>query len=129
MQEELRQFHRTVGASILYVTHDQQEAASMADRIAIMNHGKAEQIGSPHEVYDQPSNSFVAQFLGEANMFRLRQVREDGSGHVRCDTEEGLSVLAHGAASGGAVACIRPEDITIATTPMGRDYFFAGRIT
>ena len=82
MQEELRQFHHTVGATILYVTHDQQEAASMADRIAIMNHGKAEQIGSPHEVYDQPSNSFVARFLGEANMFRLRQVCADGSGQI-----------------------------------------------
>jgi putative spermidine/putrescine transport system ATP-binding protein len=109
------------------VTHDQQEAASMADRIAIMNHGKAEQIGSPYEVYDQPSNSFVARFLGEANMFRLRQVCADGSGHMRCDTEEALSVLARGAAS-GAVACVRPEDITIATTPTGRDNCFPGRI-
>jgi putative spermidine/putrescine transport system ATP-binding protein len=127
MQEELRQFHHTVGATILYVTHDQQEAASMADRIAIMNHGKAEQIGSPHEVYDLPSNSFVARFLGEANMFRLRQVCADGSGHMRCDTEEALSVLARGAAS-GAVACVRPEDITIATTPTGRDNCFPGRI-
>lgn len=128
MQEELRQFHHTVGATILYVTHDQQEAASMADRIAIMNHGKAEQIGSPHEVYEQPSNSFVARFLGEANMFRLRHVRADGSGGMRCDTEEALSVLAHGGAS-GAVACVRPEDITIATIPTGRDNCFPGRIT
>ena len=128
MQEELRQFHHTVGATILYVTHDQHEAASMADRIAIMNHGKAEQIGSPHEVYEQPRNSFVARFLGEANMFRLRQARADGSGHMRCDTEEALSVLARGAAS-GAVAGIRPEDITIATAPTGRDNCFPGRIT
>jgi putative spermidine/putrescine transport system ATP-binding protein len=128
MQEELRQFHRSVGATILYVTHDQQEAASMADRIAIMNHGKAEQIGPPHEVYEQPGNSFVARFLGEANMFRLRQACPDGSGHMRCDTEEALSVLARGGTS-GEVACVRPEDIEIATTPTGRDNCFPGRIT
>ncbi len=128
MQEELRQFHHTVGATILYVTHDQQEAASMADRIAIMNHGKAEQIGTPHAVYEQPCNSFVARFLGEANMFRLRQAQPDGSGHMRCDTEEALSLLASGATP-GAVACIRPEDIVIATTPTGRDNCFPGRIT
>jgi putative spermidine/putrescine transport system ATP-binding protein len=128
MQEELRQFHRTVGATILYVTHDQQEAASMADRIAIMNHGKAEQIGSPHEVYERPDNSFVARFLGEANMFRLRQALADGSGHLRCDTEEALSLLARGGAP-GTVACVRPEDITIATIPTGRDNCFPGRIT
>jgi putative spermidine/putrescine transport system ATP-binding protein len=127
MQEELRQFHRAVGATILYVTHDQQEAASMADRIAIMNHGKAEQIGSPREVYEQPGNSFVARFLGEANMFRLRQTRADEAGSMRCDTEEAMSVLARGGAS-GAVACIRPEDITIGTIPTGRDNCFPGRI-
>lgn len=128
MQEELRQFHRTVGATILYVTHDQQEAASMADRMAIMNHGKAEQIGSPHEVYERPSNSFVARFLGEANMFHLRQAGVDESGYVRCATDEALSVLAIAGAS-GAVACVRPEDITISTVPMQRDNCFPGRIT
>jgi putative spermidine/putrescine transport system ATP-binding protein len=128
MQEELRQFHRSVGATILYVTHDQQEAASMADRIAIMNHGKAEQIGSPHEVYEQPSNSFVARFLGEANMFRLRQAGADKSGLTRYGTEESLLVLARSGAS-GTVACVRPEDITIATMPTGRDNCFPGRIT
>ena len=64
MQEELRQFHHTVGATILYVTHDQQEAASMADRIAIMNHGKAEQIGSPHEVYDATEQQFRRPLFG-----------------------------------------------------------------
>jgi putative spermidine/putrescine transport system ATP-binding protein len=128
MQEELRQFHQIVGATIVYVTHDQQEAASMADRIAIMNHGKTEQIGAPHKVYEQPSNSFVARFLGEANMFRLRQVRPDGAGCMRCDTEEALPLLASGAMP-GVVACVRPEDVIITTTPNGRDNCFPGQIT
>jgi ABC-type Fe3+/spermidine/putrescine transport system ATPase subunit len=71
MQEELRQFHRKVGATILYVTHDQSEAATMADRLAIINNGKVEQIGPPHGVYEKPGNSFVARFLGEANILPL----------------------------------------------------------
>ncbi|MBS0560345.1 MAG: ABC transporter ATP-binding protein [Proteobacteria bacterium] len=128
MQEELRQFHRNVGATILYVTHDQQEAASMADRIAIMNHGKAEQVGAPHEVYERPGNSFVARFLGEANMFRLRRGWPDGPGRLRCETEESLNLLACGATS-AALACVRPEDIVIGPAPTGRENCFAGRVT
>ena len=128
MQEELRQFHHAVRATILYVTHDQQEAVSMADRIAIVNHGKAEQVGAPSRVYERPANSFVARFLGEANMFHLNQARPDGSDHVRCDTREALTLRAT-AATPGTVACVRPEDIAIATTPTGRDNCFPGRIT
>jgi putative spermidine/putrescine transport system ATP-binding protein len=128
MQEELRQFHRNVGATILYVTHDQQEAASMADRIAIMNHGVAEQVGPPHEVYEHPANSFVARFLGEANMFRLLRVEAAGAGRVRCETEGGLALLGVQAAVGGTV-CVRPENIAIGTTPPARENCFSGRIT
>ncbi len=117
MQEELRQFHHTVGATILYVTHDQQEAAAMADRIAIMNHGKAEQIGTPHDVYERPANSFVARFLGEANMFRLRSVVPNGAGCLSCETEESLTLLAPDAVS-GAMVCVRPEDIAISAEPL-----------
>ena len=127
MQEELRQFHHTVGATILYVTHDQQEAASMADRIAIMNHGKAEQIGTPHEVYEQPTNSFVARFLGEANMFPLRSAVPEGAGRLRCETEAALTLLAAGTVP-GTMACVRPEDIAIAASPLRHENSFPGRI-
>ena len=107
MQEELRQFHRNVGATILYVTHDQQEAASMADRIAIMNHGEAEQVGPPHEVYERPANSFVARFLGEANMFRLA-ARRAGWRRDACAArlEEGLGLLLAQDASLAAMVCV-----------------------
>jgi putative spermidine/putrescine transport system ATP-binding protein len=127
MQEELRQFHHTVGATILYVTHDQQEAAAMADRIAIMNHGKAEQIGTPHDVYERPANSFVARFLGEANMFRLRSVVPNGAGCLSCETEESLTLLAPDAVS-GAMVCVRPEDIAISAEPLRRDNCFSGQV-
>jgi putative spermidine/putrescine transport system ATP-binding protein len=127
MQEELRQFHRKVGATILYVTHDQQEAASMADRIAIMNHGHVEQIGPPHAVYQKPNNSFVAQFLGEANMFRLKRAKPVGQGRIRWLAEEGVTLLSDGSAA-GTVACVRPENIAIAIAPPVRDNCFRGRI-
>lgn len=127
MQEELRQFHRNVGATILYVTHDQQEAAAMADRIAIMNHGRAEQVGPPHEVYERPGNSFVARFLGEANMFRLLGAEPADRGSARCTTEEGLVLCARSQPE-GTIACVRPENITIATVPLARDNSFRGYI-
>jgi putative spermidine/putrescine transport system ATP-binding protein len=127
MQEELRQFHRKVGATILYVTHDQQEAASMADRIAIMNRGHVEQVGAPHAVYQKPNNSFVAQFLGEANMFRLKRAKPVGQGRIQWLAEEGVALLSDGSTA-GTVACVRPENITIAITPPARDNCFRGRI-
>jgi putative spermidine/putrescine transport system ATP-binding protein len=127
MQEELRQFHHDVGATILYVTHDQQEAASMADRIAIMNQGRAEQVGPPHEVYQHPANGFVARFLGEANMFRLLHVEPDGDGRLKCSATGGL-VLVCKAAVAGATVCVRPENIVIDAAPPARDNCFHGHI-
>ena len=68
LQVELRQLHRDVGITFVYVTHDQEEALTMSDRLAVMNHGILEQVGSPREVYDQPANTYVADFLGVANL-------------------------------------------------------------
>jgi multiple sugar transport system ATP-binding protein len=68
MSEELRDLHDRIGATTVYVTHDQLEAMSMADRIAVMNHGVVEQIGSPQEVYDLPATMFVADFVGSPPM-------------------------------------------------------------
>jgi putative spermidine/putrescine transport system ATP-binding protein len=127
MQEELRQFHRGVGATILYVTHDQQEAASMADRMAIMNQGAIEQIGPPHELYERPGNSFVARFLGEANMFGIVRTDPLPTGRMRIATKEGPVLLARGAPT-GTIVCIRPENVSIAEAPPERDNCFAGRI-
>jgi putative spermidine/putrescine transport system ATP-binding protein len=67
MQIELRQIQRTVGTTTLLVTHDQQEAMALSDRIVVMNEGRAEQIGRPHEVYERPTSAFVASFLGKTN--------------------------------------------------------------
>ena len=68
MCEELRDLHDRIGATTVYVTHDQLEAMSMADRIAVMNHGVVEQIGTPQEIYDLPASMFVADFVGSPPM-------------------------------------------------------------
>src|SRR5262249_45646255 len=67
LQEELRRLQRELAITFIYVTHDQEEALSMSDRIAVMNKGTVEQIGSPREVYDRPASRYVAEFVGTAN--------------------------------------------------------------
>ena len=67
MQIELKQLQRRLGATVIYVTHDQEEALTMSDRVAVLNHGKLMQYGPPRELYDQPADTFVADFIGEMN--------------------------------------------------------------
>ena len=78
MQFELKRIQREVGITFVYVTHDQEEALTMSDRIAVMNAGNVEQIGSPTEIYDAPSTVFVANFIGQANLWAGTQNRLDG---------------------------------------------------
>ena len=68
MQVEIKEIQRRLGMTVVYVTHDQEEAMNMSDRIAIMNRGRIEQVGVPSEVYERPANAFVGRFLGEANI-------------------------------------------------------------
>ena len=116
LQDEIRQFHRTVGATVVYVTHDQAEAAALADRVAILNAGRLEQIGTPQALYERPCNGFVAGFLGEANRFTVRDARQDGAG-VRLETVEGPVLAGSHAAPGHSVVCVRPERIGIGAVP------------
>src|SRR4051812_17864325 len=71
MQLELKRIQHELGTTFVYVTHDQDEALAMSDRIAVMNHGRVEQLGSPHEVYEQPATAFVADFIGSLNTLQL----------------------------------------------------------
>jgi putative spermidine/putrescine transport system ATP-binding protein len=77
MQIELKQLHRQLGVTTVYVTHDQREALTMSDRIAVINHGKLVQVDTPHAIYNQPANAFVADFVGESTMLPLT---DDNSG-------------------------------------------------
>src|SRR5829696_5607745 len=77
MQIELRQIQRTVGTTTILVTHDQAEAMALSDRVVVMNHGRAEQIGPPHEAYERPATPFVANFLGRTNLVNGATVRPE----------------------------------------------------
>ena len=76
-QIELRQIQRTVGTTTILVTHDQAEAMALSDRVVVMNHGRAEQIGPPHEAYERPATPFVANFLGRTNLVNGATVRPE----------------------------------------------------
>jgi putative spermidine/putrescine transport system ATP-binding protein len=107
MQIELRQIQRTVGTTTLLVTHDQSEAMALADRIVVMNQGRAEQIAPPHEAYEQPATAFVASFLGRTNILEVRTVADGvqiGDGRWPAATT-----------AGPATASIRPEKILFAS--------------
>src|SRR5690242_12714073 len=104
LQVELAQIHREVGTTFVYVTHDQEEAMSMADRIAVMNEGAIEQLGTSVEIYRRPASRFVADFIGEANFLTVTvesstAVLSDGA-RVPC---------AGGRADGPATLMVRPE--------------------
>ena len=74
MQFELKQLQKSLGLTLVFVTHDQEEALAMSDRVAVMNGGRIEQIGTPIEIYDQPSTRFVADFIGDTNIFRGERI-------------------------------------------------------
>ncbi len=115
MQVELSRIHRQVGTTFVFVTHDQEEALSMATRIAVMAGGHVRQIGSPREIYQGPVDRFVADFIGESNFLDGR-VAEDGQG-TRFELSNGTVVPTPtnaGAARNGRVALmIRPESVRV----------------
>ncbi|MGI9420246.1 MAG: ABC transporter ATP-binding protein [Geminicoccaceae bacterium] len=128
MQDEIKQFQASFGATVLYVTHDQNEAAAMAHRIAIMNQGRIEQIGTPQDLYEHPTNRFVASFLGEANLFDVVSV-EVLEGAARLRTSDGLSLIAeHSLEADKISACVRPEAIGLASTPVDGANCLVGKV-
>jgi spermidine/putrescine transport system ATP-binding protein len=112
MQVELSRIHRQVGTTFVFVTHDQEEALSMATRIAIMSGGEVAQIGTPHEVYDHPVNRFVADFVGETNFLAGSVSVHDGRPFL--DLAGGGRVAAPtGSTEGPATLMVRPESLTL----------------
>jgi putative spermidine/putrescine transport system ATP-binding protein len=111
MQLEIKQLHRNLGISIIYVTHDQEEALTMSDRIAVFNNGRIEQLGTPSDLYEHPRTRFVANFIGETNLF-LGAVSEVSVGWCEIDCG-GIKLRARsrgGIAKGQKVAvAVRPE--------------------
>lgn len=86
MQLEIRRLHKKLGATFIYVTHDQEEALSLSDRICLINHGHVEQLGSPKEIYCHPTSVFVADFIGYSNILEgTKNVCQDGRVTLACD--------------------------------------------
>jgi putative spermidine/putrescine transport system ATP-binding protein/putrescine transport system ATP-binding protein len=113
---ELKQILTAVGSTTIVVTHDQDEAMSLADRIVIMNRGRIEQQGTPDEIYMAPRSAFVAGFIGRTNWFHGRLSGGSSDGFARITTEAGttLAIRDPGAAGGGKQSvCIRPERMTV----------------
>jgi spermidine/putrescine transport system ATP-binding protein len=115
LQIELKRIQREVGITFVYVTHDQEEALTMSDRIAVMNRGRVEQVGDPEDVYERPATTFVAGFIGVSN---LMPAAISGLGEVRLDHGPTLRVPTDGLSpSEHCHAVVRPEKLRI--EPLG----------
>jgi multiple sugar transport system ATP-binding protein len=117
MSGELRELHDRISATTVYVTHDQLEAMSMADRIAVMNHGVVEQIGTPQEVYDRPATMFVADFIGSPpmNFIRFAGALRRGDRSISLLDARIAVPEVHQDGIGGSLALgVRPEHVTLA---------------
>ena len=113
MRSEIRELQRRLGITTIFVTHDQEEANTVADRMAVLNDGILQQVGSPMAMYDDPANRFVARFLGTANLLE-GEVQGSGDRQV-LRTAGGLDIPLHGAGSGEAraTAMFRPQNLSI----------------
>jgi spermidine/putrescine transport system ATP-binding protein len=119
MQLELKALQQRTGTTFVYVTHDQEEAMTMSDRIAVMNAGVVEQLATPRELYQRPATPFVAGFIGTSNLIELRVDRRD-EGLLRMDLDEGQRILAvdpqPGTAAGERITLtVRPEWIKLSS--------------
>jgi spermidine/putrescine transport system ATP-binding protein len=120
MQFELKRIQREVGITFIYVTHDQEEALTMSDRIAVMSNGNVEQIGTPNEIYDNPATVFVAGFIGQTNLWPCRIEERSGTStrvtslgttlHATCNLNGQIKVGQR------ATMMVRPERLAITTT-------------
>jgi spermidine/putrescine transport system ATP-binding protein len=133
MQLELKTLQREVGITFVFVTHDQEEALTMSDRIAVMSHGKVLQVGAPVEIYERPNCKFVADFIGDTN-FLEGEVRQCEKGHVVVFVPKlagevhgmGVSQLNRG---DQAIISIRPEKIRLSEQPTLNQNCFQVKIT
>ena len=130
MQLEVKHIHRDLGVTVVYVTHDQSEALTMSDRIAVFNEGEIQQLATPDDLYERPQNSFVAQFIGENNRLRGTVVAVNGTAcHVEVD---GAKVEALPIRIGGPGApttlSLRPERVKLNPANGACSNVFTGRI-
>jgi len=117
MREEIRELQQRLGLTVVYVTHDQQEAMAVSDRIIVMNAGRIEQQGGPRDLYERPATPFLARFMGESNPAR-GTVRRLAPGKIRIRLGEAeVEITDTGTADGEASVAVRPEAITVDPAP------------
>lgn len=129
LREEIRQLQREIGVTTVFVTHDQHEALAIADRVAVMSNGRLEQIATPRELYERPSNAFVATFIGSINRVPATGT-DDGRWQVLGRTVDGSETSQSGSTT---TVGVRPEDISVERNPEGSAHIvglsFLGPVT
>jgi ABC-type Fe3+/spermidine/putrescine transport system ATPase subunit len=114
MQVELKSLQRQVGITTIFVTHDQEEALTMSDRIAVMHQGRLQQVGSPQDIYERPLNRFVADFVGTCSFLRGRVAgHQDGCAVINLDDGSRMPALA----SAASVPTTEGAEVTVALRP------------
>jgi ABC-type Fe3+/spermidine/putrescine transport system ATPase subunit len=131
MELELRRFHADTGGTYLYVTHNQDQALTLADKIALIHDGRIEQVGSPSEIYDHPNNAYVGRFVGDSTLLEAQITEMHEGGTVLAETPLG-EVLARPGNDGlevgsEGVILVRPEDIAFGEDARGLDNQFTGQ--
>src|SRR5438874_961752 len=124
MRIEIKRLHRETGATIIFVTHDQEEALALADRICLMNEGQIEQLGAPEDIYERPANVFVADFIGASNLIHGNIAAANGC----LETRDGVLPLPDGCdMQPGRLAAlvVRPEKLVLCS---GDEALLSGRV-
>lgn len=130
MRSELKQLQKRLGITFIFVTHDQEEALTMSDRVAVISSGRVEQIGSVNDIYYRPASRFVATFIGETNIVEAEVATKQGD-LLYCHIEGGLQLQVKADPSAGAgtlLLSLRPEKIRLYRTPPPGPNVFPGRI-
>lgn len=116
VREEIRALQQRLGLTTVFVTHDQEEALAIADRMAIMHDGKVQQLGAPQALYERPANLFVADFLGKMNFFKGRFAQD----HLYC-SDQGTNIVVDAPSSGATQLGVRPERVSLSTEAQGHN--------
>lgn len=131
MRVELKEIQERLGMTFVYVTHDQEEAMAMSDRIVVMSGGVVAQEGRPSDIYQNPVSAFVADFIGKSNLLPVAEVKE-GRGKVQLTLKGGLALVAEKSAVTSSdettLCCIRPENVQLAASGASGENLLSGRV-
>ena len=131
MELEIRRIHEQMGSTFVYVTHNQDQALKLADKLVILNHGRIEQIGTPEEVYAEPESAFVGQFVGDSNPF-VGTARTEGDGHATVETQIGtMAAKTYGGRPDGgheSLTMVRPENVAFGAGATGKDNTYEAEV-